>query len=116
MVIRRDAHHLLVATQTDTDAKMSGKIIPAIIAAVLLAGTAAASAQSPSGQGAGSIASDALAGRAGISGGPGFYYNYAPGPGYYDYAPGPGYYDYAPAQGHHRRARVESAQPGRFGW
>jgi hypothetical protein len=94
---------------------MSRKIIPATIAAMVLAGTAAAFAQSPSGQDAGSIASDAL-GHSGYSGGSGFYYDYVPGAGSYDYAPGPGYYDYAPGPGHHRRARVESAQPGKSGW
>lgn len=85
---------------------MSGKIIPALVAAVLVVGTAA-SAQSPSGQDAGNIASDGLAAHSGYSGGPG---------SYYDYAPGPGYYDYTPGRGHSRRARIESAQPGKFGW
>jgi hypothetical protein len=39
------------ANQTDKEAKMSAKIIPAVVAAVLLASTGLASAQAPSAQG-----------------------------------------------------------------
>jgi hypothetical protein len=116
MVIRRDAHHLPVATQTDTEVMMSGKIIPAIVAAMLVAGTAAASAQAPSAEGAGTTIGEGFTGPSSFFGGPGFYYDYVPGPGYNDYAPGPGYNDYAPGPRHPRRGRVEGTQPGKSGW
>ena len=74
---------------------MSGKIIPAIAAVMLLAGTAAASAQAPSAEGAGNIvgAFSAYSGDYGYQG----YYNFAPAyQGYYNYAPGARYNGLAP--------------------
>ena len=71
---------------------MSGKIVPAVVTAILLAGTAAASAQAPSAEDAGNIVSgfSANSGDYGYQG----YYNYAPAysgnnayQGYYNYAP-----------------------------
>ena len=55
---------------------MSSKIVPAIVTAILLAGTAAASAQAPSAEGAGNI----VGGFSTYSGDYGYqgYYNYAP--------------------------------------
>jgi len=82
---------------------MSNKIVSAMAAAILLAGTAMAFAQAPSAEGVGR-GGGAYAGYSGHRGAPyGYtderrYYDYAPAPGpsYYDYAPGPGYYDYRP--------------------
>ena len=56
---------------------MSGKIVPAIAAAMLLAGIAAASAQAPSAEGAGNTVG-AFSGYSGDYGYQG-YYNFAPG-------------------------------------
>jgi hypothetical protein len=63
---------------------MSSKIIPAIVMAILFAGTAAASAQSPSAEGAGNI-TGAYSNYTGYSGGRGYLYDYAPNS---DYSPG----------------------------
>ena len=46
-----DAAYMRGANQTDMEAKMSAKIIPAVVAAALLASTGLASAQAPSAQG-----------------------------------------------------------------
>jgi hypothetical protein len=70
---------------------MSGKIIPAIVAAILLAGTVAASAQSPSAEGAGGVS--AYSDFSGYSGNGGYIYNYAPA---YNSAPRSGFSDYNP--------------------
>ncbi len=45
------AAYMQGANQTDMEAKMSAKIIPAVVAAALLASTGLASAQAPSAQG-----------------------------------------------------------------
>jgi hypothetical protein len=45
------AAYMRDANQTDMEAKMSAKIIPAVVAAALLASTGLASAQAPSAQG-----------------------------------------------------------------
>jgi hypothetical protein len=82
---------------------MSGKIVPAVVTAILLAGTAAASAQAPSAEGAGAIVGgfSAYSGDYGYQG----YYNYAPAySGDYSYQ---GYYNYAPA------GRYDSVTRGR---
>jgi hypothetical protein len=100
---------------------MSCKIIPAVVAAILLGGTLAASAQASSAEGAGGRGG-AYAGYSGHRGAPyGYrdergYYDYAPGPGpsYYDYAPGPGYYDYAP--GPYLFGRGLDVELGAPGW
>lgn len=65
---------------------MSGKITPAIVAALLLAGTMVASAQAPSAEGAGDYVG-AFSGYSGYSGNRSFLYDYAPG-----YAPPSSYY------------------------
>ena len=69
---------------------MSGKITPAIVAALLLAGTMVASAQAPSAEGAGDYVG-AFSGYSGYSGNRSFLYDYAPGYGNArgsDYSPG----------------------------
>jgi hypothetical protein len=79
--------------ETARSVTMSGKTIVAVMAAILLASTTLASAQTPAaprhwgGGYYGPGTPDYPPGRFG--GGPGYY-----GPGYYDYAPG--YYGYAP--------------------
>ncbi len=95
------ANYLPVATETDMEVNMSGKIIPAVVAAVLLAGTAAASAQAPSAESAGSGVG-AFSTYSGYQG----YYDYAPAPSVNGFAPGR-YYDYAPA------ARYNGSASGR---
>jgi hypothetical protein len=93
---------------------MSNKIVSAMAATILLAGTAMASAQAPSAEGAG--------GNAGAYSDYSGYQGYNNEPGYSDYAPGPRYYDYAPRLGHdnHGRAAVRgsrsNAQSGAAGW
>ena len=93
---------------------MSNKIVSAMAAAILLAGTAMAFAQAPSAEGAGGSAG-AYSDYSGYQGS-----NYEPG--YSGYAPGPRYYDYAPRLGHdnHSRAAVRgsrsNAQSGPASW
>jgi hypothetical protein len=70
---------------------MSGKIIPAIVTAILLAGTMAASAQSPSAEGAGNVS--AYSDFSGYSGNGGNLYAYAPA---YNSAPRSRFSDYNP--------------------
>jgi len=73
---------------------MSGKIVPAIAAVMLLAGTAAVSAQAPSAEGAGNIvgAYSTYSGDYGYQG----YYNFAPGARYDRLAPVRNHNDYEP--------------------
>ena len=72
---------------------MSGKIIPAMVAAILLAGTAVASAQAPSAEGAGDELGAAFSNYySGYQG----YYNFAPGPYGYGLAPGRNSNNYSP--------------------
>ena len=73
---------------------MSGKIVPAIVTVILFAGTAAASAQAPSAEGAGSIVGSypAYSGDYGYEG----YYNYAPAARYNGFASGRNRNNYEP--------------------